>query len=486
MAGEWCAYTNGQKGACDPDVLTLEDWIFHSTNESDVVTVNGTFASERVGSFGGARQRDRAVVSLASRRTPRASCLCASDACWCSISCLACTVSGIVNPKGITLLPVASTEALSMSSLPFFEELGDLTLRGFMGVGSSTNFFYMNLTASVSGGSQKGWDSPVAIADLAMTIVFEHPDSSHSVSQAAGPRPPTVAVLQPADTNSSEAGVGRRLRLKGDEKVVVNPARKLTLKRRIGGGRHSTYHSKAPHSSDRRLKPTKKGGTRKKAGLRKKGGAVSSKHGRSLLATNYDGHGGLPATMASQMCKCSDTKTLDTNRGVMVSDVESCPETPPEMLALADIFPPWLLEGQAFFEYLGPALGILDAIFDAADIRYSKCSEHPTGLLGYIGLPGEGLDFPYNIFTFADGEKPFASVFNISLTQTGFVEGFRTFKDFLGTRWRWKPKLSCCWLAALLRPCVRLLLRHRPQGGVTAQAGDQAVGRSRLRLHMAR
>lgn len=50
-------------------------------------------------------------------------------------------------------------------------------------------------------------------------------------------------------------------------------------------------------------------------------------------------------------------------------------------------------------------------------------------IIGYLDLPKEGLDLPYQIFVFADGDKPIASTLKIVFSNMGWVETFRQWKE---------------------------------------------------------
>ena len=76
-------------------------------------------------------------------------------------------------------------------------------------------------------------------------------------------------------------------------------------------------------------------------------------------------------------------------------------------------------------------------------------------ILGYLNLPMEGLDLPYQIFVFADDDKPLTSSIKISFDKMGWVEKFREFKARIGidrddqwsseiSLWGTRP-FSCSW-----------------------------------------
>ena len=56
----------------------------------------------------------------------------------------------------------------------------------------------------------------------------------------------------------------------------------------------------------------------------------------------------------------------------------------------------------------------------------------PVGILGYLNLPLEGADIPYQIIVFADGTKPSSSMLKVSLDKLGLVEMFREWKASIG------------------------------------------------------
>lgn len=84
-----------------------------------------------------------------------------------------------------------------------------------------------------------------------------------------------------------------------------------------------------------------------------------------------------------------------------------------------------------------------------------KYSEAPVGILGYLDLPGEALDLPYQLWVFAEEGKPITSTLKISFDKMEWVDKFRDFKAKLGidrddqwsseiSLWGTRP-FSCTW-----------------------------------------
>ena len=70
----------------------------------------------------------------------------------------------------------------------------------------------------------------------------------------------------------------------------------------------------------------------------------------------------------------------------------------------------------------------------------------PVGILGYLNLPLEGVDLPYQIWVFAEDSKPITSVLKVTFSNTKFVQEFRAFKERLGLWWdrddQWNSDIS--------------------------------------------
>ena len=160
-------------------------------------------------------------------------------------------------------------------------------------------------------------------------------------------------------------------------------------------------------------------------------------------AHQYEGQGGISASYATQMCTCDDENTtmVDYAFGLDVRPIKRtitggrlCQNQPTEMLAALEIFPLQALfkrqgaGGGTSRPWFGPQLSWL--LQDR--LASEKCTVDPPGLVGYIDLPMDGLDLPYQMWVFADGDKPYTSVLKVVPSNMQWVEHFRAWNARMG------------------------------------------------------
>jgi hypothetical protein len=158
---------------------------------------------------------------------------------------------------------------------------------------------------------------------------------------------------------------------------------------------------------------------------------------RLATANMYQGEGGIPASMATQMCQCDEsTSTVELGGSlseVTVAGLQSCPSH----LALnaLDTFPRWLFTPDRIVnsesKYLLGFGQSMAGLFDGV-INEEQCLIDPIpGKLGSFNVP-DLADFPYVHYVFADGQQPLTSVMKVMLSESGLVEAFREWKENLG------------------------------------------------------
>jgi len=231
-------------------------------------------------------------------------------------------------------------------------------------------------------------------------------------------------------------------------------------------------------------------------------------------AYRYAGNGGIPHNLASQMCKCSDKPEdtdVDALFGFEVQNIKKkedslggkmgltdgdnyflgtpdCLSYPPEMINILELFPYKALFGMSGKdpEESGARTSFFGAgmkWFLSNKLGTMKCTGSkegdPVGILGYLNLPLEGADIPYQIIVFADGTKPSSSMLKVSLDKLGLVEMFREWKASIGVDRddQWNSEIASTAFAPSTAPgptTTTAACRRRPR----AASSSSRSGRS--------